>query len=567
MTLRAAVPLDLLPEMVEAGLWRGLAPFRVALRRNWFYRRLLRGPLADHIAFQPHDAGSRRLEDADALLRGRFRFYGETVEVPHGASVFDLPPPSRLWLEELHGFSWLAALASAGGEGARALATNLIGQWIKRYPHYCEPQWTPHVMGRRLIHIFSHGRLVVLNSDMLWRSKLFVSLREQVRMLERIAAEAPDGLPRLEAATALVLSGLCLNDNSRRLGTGLVRLEAEIVRQILPDGGHIGRSPEDLLQAYRYLMMVKDGLAAVNEEPPHGLRNALDRMAPMLRFFRHGDGGLAMFQGGQEGDTKMLASLLARDDIRGQPFGHARHSGYQRLAAGRTLIQLDCGGVPPGPLSVNAHAGFLAFEMSSGQHRLVVNCGSAGKRHQAWDTPLRATAAHSTVTLADRSAAEILSSGLACELLGPRLLGGPKETDTRRNETELGWMVEASHDAYLMELGFRHERRITLSPQGQMVTGADRLIPVRTRRDPSEFALRFHIHPDVRMSRLEGGAILLKLPNGEGWRFRAGGGNLAIEESIYVGGETVRRAEQLVVTGQVRESPVEAAWVFEQIVA
>src|SRR6202034_4819286 len=101
---------------------------------------------------------------------------------------------------------------------------------------------------------------------------------------------------------------------------------------ILPDGGHIGRSPEDLLQAYRYLMMVKDALAAVNEEPPHGLRNALDRMAPMLRFFRHGDGGLAMFQGGQEGDTKMLASLLARDDIRGQPFGHARHSGYQRLA-------------------------------------------------------------------------------------------------------------------------------------------------------------------------------------------------------------------------------------------
>ena len=102
--------------------------------------------------------------------------------------------------------------------------------------------------------------------------------------------------------------------------------------------------------------------------------------------------------------------------------------------------------------------------------------------------------------------------------------------------------------------------------QGQTVTGADRLVPVRPHREAVAFAVRFHIHPEIRMSRLEGGAILLKLPNGEGWRFRAGGGELDVEESIYVGGETVRRTEQLVVRGKVRESPVEAAWVFEQIV-
>jgi len=213
--MRAAVPLNLLPEMMEAGAWQMATPLRVGLRRNWFYRRLLKGPLTDHIAFQPHDACSPRLEDADTLLRGRFRFYGEMVEAAPGVSVFDLPPPSRAWAEELHGFAWLAPLAAAGGDTARALATNLIGQWVKRYGHYCEPQWAPHVMGRRLMHIFSHGRLVVPNSDMLWRSKLFVSLREQVRMLERTAGEASDGLPGLEAACALALSGLCLESRAR----------------------------------------------------------------------------------------------------------------------------------------------------------------------------------------------------------------------------------------------------------------------------------------------------------------------------------------------------------------
>jgi len=195
--MNAAVPMNLLPEVVEAGARRVLAPIRVWRRRNWFYRRLLKGPLSDRIVIQPRDACARRLEDADALLRGRFSFQGATVEVRQGVSVFDLTPPSRIWLEELHGFSWLASLGAAGGEAARTLATNLIAQWVKRYGRYCEPQWSPHVMARRLMHIFSHGRLVIVNSDMLWRSRLFVSLREQVRMLERIAGEAPDGLAAL----------------------------------------------------------------------------------------------------------------------------------------------------------------------------------------------------------------------------------------------------------------------------------------------------------------------------------------------------------------------------------
>jgi uncharacterized heparinase superfamily protein len=357
-----------------------------------------------------------------------------------------------------------------------------------------------------------------------------------------------------------------MDDSPPRLLSGLERLEIEIERQILPDGGHVGRSPEDLLQAYHLLTLAMDALIAAGLEPPHGLRNARDRIAPMLRFFRHGDGALAMFQGGQEGHARMLASLLARDDVRGQPFGHARHSGYQRLSAGRSVIQLDCGKLPDGVLANRAHAGFLAFEMSSGTHRLVVNCGAAGRDQPGWGEALRATAAHSTLTLADKSTGRILPAGLARDLLGARMTGGPLQPLTRRSETAQGWTVEASHDAYVPDLGIRHERKLTLSAEGKTVTGADRLVPVTTRKAALDFALRFHIHPDVRLSRLEGGGVLLKLPSGDGWRFRAGGGETRVEESVYLGADTVRRTEQLVVGGQVRDTPVETAWVLEQIV-
>ncbi|HSS12606.1 MAG TPA: heparinase II/III family protein, partial [Rhizomicrobium sp.] len=522
--------LPLLPDMLRAALRRAASPLRIWWRGNWLSRRLLGGPLADRFVFHPWDAAPRRLEDADALLRGRFRFCGVHLDVPEGVSVFDLAPPSAEWQAALHGFAWLAPLSNAGGDNARKLATNLIGQWIKRHGAYGEPAWLPHVMARRLAAIFSHGRLVVQNSDMMWRSRLFVSLREQCKILERISAEAPDGLPRLETAALLALSGLCLDDSARRRQTGLARLEQEVERQILPDGGHVSRSPEALLEAYRHVAMVMEGMKAIGEEPPHALRNAHDRMAPTLRFFRHGDGALTLMNGGGESDAKMIAGLLARDDVRGQPFHHARHSGYQRLGAGRSLCLVDCGRTPPGAFALQAHAGIGAFELSSGNDRIVVNCGTGGENNRGWDLALRASTAHSTVTVADTSSAQILSPGIARDLLGPRLLDGPREVFSRRSETAQGWMVDVSHDAYAVPFGIHHERQITLSPQGLMVTGRDRLLCDKSRGSGRNFAVRFHIHPDVRVSRLDGGGILLKLPGGEGWRFRAGGGQLEVEE-------------------------------------
>jgi uncharacterized heparinase superfamily protein len=561
------MPLSLLPEVLRAARRRVFSGLRIFWRRSWFYRRLLKGPLPDRIVFHPYDALPRRLEDADTLLHGRFRFNGETVEVREG-SIFDKPPPSARWAEALHGFAWLPPLSAAGGDAARTLAANLITQWMKRNARYAEPASSPHVLARRLIHMFAHGRLVLSNSDMLWRSKVFVSLREQSRLLARIAGEAPDGLPRLEAAAALALSGACLDDSARRLEAGLARLEAEIARQILPDGGHIDRSPEDLLHAYRLVTMVMDALTAIQHPVSQELRSAHDRMAPMVRFFRHGDGAMALFNGGLECDPRTIAGLLARDEVRGQPFGFARHSGYQRVTAGRTLLVMDCGTPPPGPFSAEAHAGCLAFEFSTGTHRMVVNCGAAKDARQArWDNALRVTAAHSTLALADTSESLVLGEGWARNLLGPRLLSGVTEVETSRVETSQGWSVRAAHNGYLAPFGVQHERQVTLSVQGTSLTGIDRVVPRGRPRGPGggiPFSIRFHIHPDIRVSSSQSGDVLLKLPNGEGWRFRAQAA-VTTEESIYLGTDTLRRAEQLVLSGTVRDVPAEIGWVFEQI--
>jgi uncharacterized heparinase superfamily protein len=562
---RRRAPINTIPEIFRVWLSCAIAPLRVIWRRNWFYRRLLAGKLPDRILFHPYDALPRKLEDADLLLRGRFRFAGETVEAKSGGSIFDQSASSPLWNRALQGFAWLPPLAMAGGSSARSLATDLIGQWIKRNGRYSEPAWSPEIIARRLGHVFAHAPFVVSNSDLLWRSKLFVSLREQSRMLTRIAATAPRGLPRFEAAAMCALSGACLNDSAKRLSIGLELFQQQIAEQVLPDGGHISRSPEALVYAYRLIVMVVDAMTATGHEIPQELRSAHDRMAPMLRFFRHGDGALALFNGGRECDGKMVAGLLARDEVRGQPFAYAPHSGYQRMAASRSVLMLDCGTLPKPAFSERAHAGCLSFEFSVSGQRLIVNCGAAVRENASWDNALRATAAHSTVTVADTSMAWILPLGAARNALGARMMGGPVHIETNRTDTPQGTRVIASHDGYAADFGVLHERSLMLSPNGMTLTGTDRIVPKTANRNPLFFAARFHIHPDVRMSPSQGGDILLKLPSGEGWRFRAGGFDVQIEESVYLGTVTARRAEQLVVTGQVRDQPAEIAWTFEQI--
>ena len=77
--------------------------------------------------------------------------------------------------------------------------------------------------------------------------------------------------------------------------------------------------------------------------------------------------------------------------------------------------------------------------------------------------------------------------------------------------------------------------------------------------------LRFHLHPDVNVSlQQDGEAVLLRLRSGGGWRLRADGARMSLEESIYLGGHEPRRSEQVVLTGYA-DGPQQVKWAISKV--
>jgi uncharacterized heparinase superfamily protein len=483
----------------------------------------------------------------EALLAGEFRFQSEAVRAPS-------PPwragTSEEWCADLQRFQWLSDLAALGSEAAWEAARRWTAEWLQQFDIYDRLAWRADVIGDRLFAWLEYfDRLA---ADETLRAAMLKSLARQSRHLARVAHREAPGLPRLAALRGLI-AALSAQVLDRALARALAHFAREIETQILADGGHVTRNPEAQLGSLRYLVDARAALAASHNEIHGAIQQAIDRTAPMLRFFRHGDGRFALFNGANEADGAIIDRVLNRADAKGRAPATAPHCGYERLRAGHSLVLFDCGKPPPAGLDLDYHAGALAFEMSYGRERLIVNCGAYHGPSTEWRGALRATAAHSTLIAADTSSAEFRADG--------GVAAGPQEVTAMRAEDAGAQWVAASHDGFKKNLGLIHARQLFLAADGEDLRGEDRL----TGRSGQGFAIRFHLHPSVQASLTQdGNAVLLRLPGGAGWRLRMQGAVLSIGESIYVGAGGTKKTRQIVLDGHVGSNGAIVKWALRR---
>lgn len=519
----------------------------------------------DRLVLAPQDIRTCDPTVATDIYAGVFVFCGKVVDV-QGRSPFDVEPPSLEWARALHGFGWLRHLRAADSTIARSNARALVDEWIGASARMAPVAWEPEVVCRRLMSWLSQAPLILDGCDREFYARFVKGLWKLTRVARAAFPELADGVPRLLGALALTAAGASIAGQERLMRQAARLLDHELGRQIFPDGGHVSRNPGALVEILVDLLPIREAVAARGQEPSAVMMRTIDRMMPMLRFFRFGDGTLAHFNGMGATPQGLLATILAYDDTFGTAPPNASHSGYQRLEAADTVAIVDVGPPPPPPVSSGAHAGCLSFELGSRHNLVVVNCGVAPGGGE-WRRAARSTAAHSTAVIEGDDSVVFLGGRSQRGRPDAIVVEGPGPIAAHREDGPDISLVAAAHDGYVRRFGTVHERTLSLATSGERLDGIDRFLATETgpTADADRFALRFHLHPTAKASRSVGGdAAFVVFPDGESWIFNASGADVAIEESVFLAThQGPRRSSQIVVYGRATITPA-IAWRFER---
>lgn len=530
--------------------------------RTPLHRMRLKGRYPLKLLAVPDDALPGDAAGGTAMLGGRVKRMGESA--PIGAEAFSAADVSAAFADHVQRFAFLRDLAAAGPRGdAAPVAEAMIRAWLADYGETVTPAgWRPDRWGWRILNWTAHAPLILSSGDLVYRSSVLNALARGARHLDRTAGRAASGAPRIAAWAGLAAAGLLMPGGEGRRAFAEAGLADAIADGVSSDGGVTSRSPAAQIDAILALSMLARTYDARRIDRPDIVAASLQRMVPALLGVRLGDGGLSSWQGSPPESDARVSAIVAASGVRARPLSQAREWGYQRMSAGETVVVVDAAPPPLGPVEGGGCASTLAFELSDGGHRLVVNCGggNGGGVAASLAQGLRTSAAHSTLILSDTNSTAVLAEG--------GLGKGVTEVELDRDDHEGEIRIEARHDGYARRFGLGHRRTLILAGDGRELHGEDSLIPARGRRRSTTagFAVRFHLAPGIEASpTADGQGALLRLDRGPLWQFRCRGGQLSIEDSLWIDADArPQGSKQLVVAGESPPSGAAIDWVFRR---
>lgn len=524
------------------------------------------------LVIEPHDLHTADPQVAQDFYSGYYALGGITIETK-GQSPFQLETQSAAWEKELYGFTWLRHFSANKDTLSDSHARALVKEWIDlKTENASEFNWEIETASKRLISLLCHSIVILGNPDAEFHHQLMRSMGRHVKIIRRLIANAPEGMPILCGHIALTYASICFSGNSSSLNTHRNKLATELKKQILPDGGHISRNPALIPEILALLLPLKEGFNAIDTAPPEEMLSAIERLLPALRFFRHGDGTIARFNGVSVCEKDLVSTLLRYDESLGTPVLDASHSGYQRATIGNGNLIVDTGEPPKGELSIDAHAGCLSFEFSSGLSSIIVNCGAPEFFDQNTSQVWRTTNAHSTVTLNETSSCRFENPDTAGRGISGQIFTRNLKPEITRQDTSSSATITAAHNGYVREFGIRHQRILTLDTNGERLfaqewfSGPNKGDMRYTTKD--KVALRFHLHPDIKASLAANSeTCLLETREGEQWRFDCPGFEIELVESIFFATLPAPKSTwQIIVHTKAYDNP-EINWALQKIQA
>ena len=456
--------------------------------------------------------------------------------------------------KNLHSFFWLFSLDL---KSSKKIIQSVILNWIEENNNYNKKNWEVDILSRRIIAWISNSKLTYENSEDKYKNKFNTIIQKQINHLINEIEKSKLFNDKMIGCAAIILTGLSFKED-KYLNFSLTLLKKIINFSFDNQGFPKSRSIRQLNFYLKYFVLIREWLKESQNEIPEYIDEIIFYLGKSYSILCQGIKKNILFNGNHEEENNDFDQYL---NNHGYKFKNnsLEAGGYAILKNKKISLVMDIGPTPEKKFSKNYQCGALSFEIISNNKKLICNSGYFQKIKHKLNDISRSSANHSTLIIDNHSSCKINSSKLEIE---NNLKILKKTTVMEKNY----WNICASHDGYNKRYGVIHEREIEFFPENYKFIGQDKLLKKKNFKS-SDFEIRFHLEPNVKIMKTQDGkSILIDIEN-EGWKFTAQGYTIDIETGLYFGKKnSFTENQNLFISGITQNEDQIIKWEFEKII-
>ncbi len=427
--------------------------------------------------------------------------------------------------KKLHSFFWLFTLDL---KSSKKITQNIILNWIGKNDKYKQYIWDLDILSKRIIAWISNSKLTYENSETEYKLHFNNLIKKQTNHLINEIKRSEKLDDKIIVSTAIILVGLSYGD------LYFLKFGIDLLKKILNfslDSSNFpkSRNLRQLVSYLKYLIVIRELLKESQTHIPEFLDETIFYLGKSYNLLCGNKKNGMLFNGNFQDSNKEFDDYLNflkykfKDDSN-------EAGGYVVLKNKKSSLAIDFGKAPEKKFSKDYQAGLFSFEFNYSGEKVITNSGYFQDYKHQLNIISKSTASHSTLILNNTSNVRFERNKNGNMLVSKNFKILNKEIKSEKSF----WLIKASHDAYSKSNGVIHERQIQYFHDSHKLEGCDKLIKTKNFKS-SNFELRFHLLPNIKLTKLLNNECILIESNNAGWKFTCKNHNMDIETGLYFG--------------------------------
>ena len=459
--------------------------------------------------------------------------------------------------KKLHSFFWLFGIDL---KSSKRITRSVISNWTNFNQNYSFKSWELDTLSKRIIAWIANSNNFYHEGDENFKLNFTKIIKKQLNHLINEIENTELVNDKMIGCSAIIMGGLCFKHQMQYLNTGFQLLKKIINIIFDNDGFPKSRNPRQVIFYLKYFVFIRELLRDSNTDIPEYLNEIIFYLGQSFNFYFEENNCTFLFNGNHNLDVTEFKKYLKEN---GYKFNSKFNSvgGYSILKNKKDKIIIDFGSTPEKKYSADYQSGALSFEIFHDKEKVITNCGYFQNYNHKLNILSKSTAAHSTLSIDDRSSCKFKKNKLGYFNLENNLKVSNKKV---YHDDEI-WEVQGAHDGYLREYGILHQRNIKFLPKEFKYIGKDIIISKKKFRKVG-FDIRFHLLPDTNAIKTQDKqSILLQLKK-SGWRFTCNHKNFGVETGLYFGKkDSYSENKNIYVHGEIASEEEIINWEIQKI--